>query len=48
MRKPIQTIKERLADEIGSHFQHGPKRVAMLYPSPYKAGDVFAWIPMDH
>ena len=38
MRKPIQTIKERLADEIGSHFQHGPKRVAMLYPSPYRAG----------
>ena len=21
-----------------SHFQHGPKRVAMLYPSPYRAG----------
>lgn len=38
MRKPIQVIKERLADEIGSHFQHGPKRVAMLYPSPYRAG----------
>ena len=38
MRKPIKTIKERLADEIGSHFQHGPKRVAMLYPSPYRAG----------
>lgn len=38
MRKPLQVIKERLADEVGSHFQHGPKRVAMLYPSPYRAG----------
>ena len=38
MRKPLQLIKERMADEIGSHFQQGPKRVAMLYPSPYRAG----------
>ena len=38
MRKPIQTIKQRLQDEIGSHFTHGPRRVAMLYPSPYRAG----------
>ena len=35
--KPIQTIKERLKDEI-QPFSHGPKRVAMLYPSPYRAG----------
>ena len=34
----IHLIKSRLKDEIGSHFFHGPKRIAMLYPSPYRAG----------
>ena len=38
MRKPLQIIKERLRDEVGSHFIHGPRRIAMLYPSPYRAG----------
>lgn len=34
----IQIVKQRIKDEIGSKFFHSPKRVAMLYPSPYSAG----------
>jgi len=41
MRKRFQEkqiIKQRLYDEIGCQFQQGGPRVAMLYPSPYRAG----------
>ena len=31
-------IKERLQKEKGNRFQQGGPRIAMLYPSPYKAG----------
>ena len=31
-------IKERLQSEKGSRFQQGGPRIAMLYPSPYRAG----------
>jgi len=31
-------LRERVARERGSTYQPGPHRVAMLYPSPYRAG----------
>ena len=31
-------MRTRLADETGSLFRQGGPRVAMLYPSPYRAG----------
>lgn len=33
-----QIIKQRCKDEAGSLFKQGGPRVAMLYPSPYRAG----------
>lgn len=33
-----QIIRQRLKDETGSLFHQGGPRVAMLYPSPYRAG----------
>ncbi len=41
MRKRFQekhNIQNRLHDEIGNKFKQGGPRIAMLYPSPYKAG----------
>ncbi|MCP4808749.1 MAG: radical SAM protein [Proteobacteria bacterium] len=43
----LLTLRQRLADERGPPFQQGPRRVALLYPSPYRAGMSslgFQWI----
>ena len=42
-----QAIRRRVEAEIGPTFRPGPRRVAMLYPSPYRAGMSslgFQWI----
>ena len=33
-----RTISERIKKELGSNFRQGGPRIAMLYPSPYRAG----------
>lgn len=43
----IQAIRAHLADEIGPPFEEGPRRVCLLYPSPYRVGMSslgFQWI----
>lgn len=45
--KQEQVIRQRLADEVGPGFESGPRRVVLLYPSPYRAGMSslgFQWI----
>ncbi len=37
-RKQLATIERRLAGERGNRFVQGGPRVALLYPSPYRAG----------
>lgn len=34
----IQVIKQRLAQEVGTRFGSGRRRVALVYPSPYSVG----------
>ncbi|MCB9742312.1 MAG: radical SAM protein [Alphaproteobacteria bacterium] len=34
----IEQLRSRLAQERGPAFQPGPRRVVMLYPSPYRVG----------
>lgn len=36
--REVQPIARRLAQERGNHFVQGGPRVALLYPSPYRAG----------
>ena len=33
-----EEVRARLADEVGASFGDGPERVALVYPSPYRAG----------
>jgi len=43
----IEDIQTRLARERGGSFQEGPRRVALVYPSPYRVGMSslgFQWI----
>ncbi|MED5370854.1 MAG: radical SAM protein [Myxococcota bacterium] len=43
----IERIRDRLADEQGPPFVEGPRRVCLLYPSPYRVGMSslgFQWI----
>lgn len=43
----LQTLRARLADERGPPFREGPRRICLLYPSPYRAGMSslgFQWI----
>ena len=36
--REVQHIARRLAQERGNRFEQGGPRVALLYPSPYRAG----------
>jgi radical SAM superfamily enzyme YgiQ (UPF0313 family) len=36
--RPLDIVHERLGRERGSTYLPGPHRIAMLYPSPYRAG----------
>ena len=37
-RSQLETIERRVDNERGNRFVRGGPRVAMLYPSPYRAG----------
>ena len=44
---PLRQLRARRADEVGGRFTPGPRRVLLLYPSPYRAAMSslgFQWI----